>query len=185
MDHAAAEGATAWATIATAIASWLLAGVTMWMVRVQIGEAKRATGLQLFSQIVRDFQEPGMRSLRRAFATELLAARLHEPTRNPLTDESVLEFFENLAYLTRDRVLDRRIVWNYFSIAVEGYWHACRDFVFALRTAELDEDLYSDLEWLATEMASITLEHARRQALQSHTPERVNEYLRSEQALTT
>ena len=76
MDHALAETATAWATIATAIASWALACVTVWMVRAQIREAKRATGLQLFVQLAQDFQSPAMRGLRRAFATELLIARL-------------------------------------------------------------------------------------------------------------
>lgn len=184
MSHEAAEVATAWATIATAIASWVLAGVTVWMVRAQTGEAKRATGLQLFAQVARDFQDPGIRNLRRAFATELLISRLHDPKRKPLADESVLEFFENLAHLTRDRVLDPRIVWNYFSVAVEGYWHASKDFVFALRAAEHDDELYSDLEWLATELATITSTRAHKEAPQSPAPERVNDYLRSEQALT-
>ncbi|MBB6582226.1 hypothetical protein HXP36_10815 [Ralstonia solanacearum] len=154
------------------------------MVSAQIGEAKRATGLQLFTQLARDFQDPAMRGLRRVFASELLAARLHDPVRRPLADETVLEFFENLAHLTRDKVLDRRIVWNYFSVAVEGYWYAAKDYVIALRTTDRDSELYCDLEWLSTELTKITSKRTRQIVPRSPSPEKVNDFLRSEQSLT-
>ncbi|WP_104656986.1 DUF4760 domain-containing protein [Ralstonia insidiosa] len=183
MDHAVAEAATAWATIATAVASWALAAVTVGVVCAQIREAKRATGLQLFVLLTQDFQSPAMRSLRRAFATELLIARLHEPQRKPLADETVLEFFENLAHLTRDKVLERQIVWNYFSVTVDSYWHASQSFIGSLRVAEGDAELYVDLEWLAKELAAITSKRQQR-GYQPPQAERVNDFLRSEQSLT-
>lgn len=108
----------------------------------------------------------------------------HEPQRKPLADETILEFFENLAHLTRDHVLNHHVVCNYFSVAIEGYWHASRDFVIVLRAAERDTELYSDLEWLATELASISAKRARRPVPLSRTREKMNDYLRSEQALT-
>ncbi|AVA38253.1 DUF4760 domain-containing protein [Cupriavidus metallidurans] len=187
MDHAWAESVSTYASVATAVASWVLAGVTVWMVRSQIGEAKRATGLQLFTQLARDFQDPAMRSLRRAFAAELLAARthgLHDQNLRPLADETVLEFFENLAHLTRDRVLERRIVRNYFSVAVVAYWRASKEYVMALRAFSRDTELYSDLEWLSAELSPITSMKSGVIIPQTPSSQAINDFLRAEQSLT-
>ncbi|RQP38369.1 DUF4760 domain-containing protein [Burkholderia ubonensis] len=184
MDQSSAAIVTAWAAIVTAAATVAMAIITFGLVRAQIAEAKRSTGLQLFAQLTRDFQDPTMRGLRRAFATKLLSARLYpDQAEKPLTDETVLEFFEHLAHLTREQVLETRIVWNYFSVAVEGYWHAARDFVTDLRHRESDTELYCELEWLAEKFAQLTARRHGRSAPERPSSDKINDYLRSEQTL--
>ncbi len=182
MDANTANALIAYGTWALALLNLALVGVTMSAAKRQTAEAKRATGLQLFAQLVREYQDPSMRALRRKFATRLLQARTfpHDPEVDPLTDESVLEFFENLANLTRTSVLENTVVWSYFSVAIDGYWHAVRDHVSALRQQEGEEDWYREFENLSEDFARMSAQRCGRHDPKRPSPETVERYLRSE-----
>lgn len=168
----------------TAIGTWILAAITFWLVRGQIAESKRATGLQLFTQLTHDFQDPNMRVQRKNFASGLLYYRKKkQPALNPLNDETVLEFFENIAHLTKSGVLEKTIIWNYFSVAVEGYWYAVRDLITDLRKHEDDDDLYRDLEWLSEEFSMITAKRKGRDTSERPPQDKISSYLESEVCL--
>ena len=172
------------AEIYTALGTWALAAITFCLVRRQTTESKRATGLQLFTQITHDFQDPIMRKLRKQFAAGLLYYRQNkQPVLDPLADETVLEFLENIAHLTRSEVLEKTIIWNYFSVAIEGYWYAVRDLITDYRIKENDNDLYRDLEWLSEEFAKITAKRKGRDASERPTQKKIDGYLYSEMDL--
>ena len=173
----------------TAIGTWIVALVTavlaagtIYLVKSQIAEQKKATGLQLFVQLTHDFQVDDMRRLRTQFARALLAHRgSSQVDSDPLSDETVVEFFENLAHLTKSGILDLQMVWNYFSIAVECYWLAVRDLIGEMRrTEDEDLDLYRDWQWLAEEF--LRLDGCRRSLSVPYEPskQRVEGYLQSE-----
>lgn len=167
----------------TALGTWALVLATCWFMRSQLAEAKRATGLQLFAQLVQDYQRPEMRNLRRTFALQCkLAGGKSGVSLVCATDETVLEFFENLAHLTLDKVLEEKVVWSYFSVAVEGYWHASQSMIEELRQREGDDKLYERMEALSNRFAALT-EGARGKGIYFSTADRVQAYLDSEAAL--
>jgi hypothetical protein len=172
------------AEIFTALGTWVLACITFFLVRGQIKESERATGLQLFAQLTHDFQDPYMRQLRNDFSARLFFYReKREPVPDPLEDVTVLDFLENIAHLTKSEVLEKTIIWNYFSVAVEGYWYAVRDSIADLRKRENDDDLYRDLEWLSEAMSMISARRKGRDASERPTQEKIRDFLASEMKL--
>ena len=67
-------------------------------------------------------------------------------------DDTVLVFFENLAYLTRKRVIDPDMVYNVFSIDVCNYWIAVKSYVEGLRKEANDGTLCEEMEELSKVM---------------------------------
>ena len=121
----------AWATIATAIFTGILALLTWWLASSTIREGRRSTGLQLFSQMVDSYQAGPMRELRKRLSQVLIAnIQSLENTEHPdrfvlkarfelrvdfnRVDITVWEFFENMGRLVRAQALDAQITWNYF-----------------------------------------------------------------------
>jgi hypothetical protein len=145
----------------TATGTWALAIVTLLAVAIsfrfaqqQIKESKKSTGLQLFVQLTRDYQSPEMRELRKQFAAIILANRqpkAHHSPVSPLSDQTVLDFFENISHLTKDNVLEKKIVWNYFCDSILNYWHSISPYVTNMRNEINDQSLFEDFEWLCNE----------------------------------
>lgn len=182
-----------WASIATAVFTAAIALLTWWLARSTIHEGRRSTGLQLFSQMVDSYQAGPMRYLRMRLAGRLVMDADAYSTR-PLAvaiegsfasiDQTVWEFFENLGRLVRARVLDPQIAWNYFSDAVLAYWAASSHTIKQERKRTREEDLYTDLEWLAGTFAALDSEGRRLDPPRELSPGRCLEFLRGEAQLS-
>ena len=144
---------TAWGTWALVVVTWVSIFVTIWFIRKQIRASKEASALQLFVQLTGEFQDQRMRHLRKTLARYLHARLADSATAiDPLADDTVLQFFENIGYLTHIGFLDNNVIWNYFSHHICGYWTAAKPEIEALRRMPGNRDLYDEMEWLHNEM---------------------------------
>jgi hypothetical protein len=62
--------------------------------------------------------------------------------------EAVGNYFEMLAMLTRNRHLDRKVLWGAMGNSAQVWWTALQSFVKSSQ-AEWGADTYADFEWLA------------------------------------
>lgn len=189
----------AWATIATAIFTGILALLTWWLASSTIREGRRSTGLQLFSQMVDSYQAEPMRQLRIRLAKSLLDdIRLDEDNEGTpwereakeefglkfgKVDLTIWEFFENMGRLVRAEALDPQITWNYFSDAVMAYWEASKEVIGTERKRTKEDDLFTDFEWLADDFATRDSRGRRLKPARTLSQQRVKELLESESRL--
>jgi len=146
-----------------ALGTWILAIVTIVAVGRQVAASKNAAQQTLFVQLTREYQGSSMRLLRKNFAGWLHAYLLDVARApDPLADETVLEFLENLGYLTRKDYLHIDFVWNYFSDTVIGFWNAARNPIAQRRADHSDPQLFSELEWLYGELLKFDAERSRK-----------------------
>jgi len=173
----------AWGTWGLVFATFLLVIATGFFVWRQILEAKQSSGLQLFVRLANRYEDPNMRDLRRKFSTTLLN-NSQEPNLNSglIADETVLSFFENLAYLTHIEVLNIKIVWNYFSTDISGYWAATHQYINADRLESDDNALYVEFEWLQSALVKLDAQAGRGDSEWDN--DDVREFLENETRLT-
>lgn len=106
--------------------------------------------------LVSIFNSAEMRKHRRLFAGMLLGS----PSDIDLQRESrVLEFFEEIGYMTRRKVLDEGMVWNSFSWWLEPYYLAVTgnpNIIEEARSETQSPALYREIEWLYGRMCSVS-----------------------------
>jgi hypothetical protein len=164
-----------------AIGTWVLVIVTAIFMWRQTQVAKEAARLQLFVSLTQEWQGLTMRSIRKQFALALLKAEDGKPAGGIELDETVLEFFESLGYLTKTGLLDERIVWNYFSFAIMGYCLAAKPVILGLIHSENDEVIYGEFGWLNRRMLQLDQELRGKSEKEIQWPsEKVKSFLQSE-----
>lgn len=130
-------------TFLIALGTWaavLCALVAVWL---QNRSAKRLTCLQLFLQLAAQYDSDEMQRRRAQLSKKLL--------QNPKTldvEDTLLVFFENLALMSRLKLLDRRLVWNSFSVDVCSYWFALKHYVMHVRQVFKDDEFFCEFEEL-------------------------------------
>jgi len=102
--------------------------------------------------LVNNFNSIEMRKHRRSFASLLLESR---PAIDLRRDAPVLEFFEEIGYMTGRGVLDEGMVWNSFSWWVKRYYLAVKDRIVEARSEVRSRSLYRETEWLYERMCSV------------------------------
>ncbi len=122
---------TAWATFALAvftavlaIATAVLAKVSYWTTKAQLQASSRALGVDIVLRLDDRFQSSEMKQVRQRVMDNL--------TREPNLDP-VLDFFETVGYLTREQVLDEKLVYNTFFHLVHHYRYIAKDYIAAER----------------------------------------------------
>jgi hypothetical protein len=106
--------------------------------------------------LVGNFDSSEMRKYRGQFAKTLLESRNSIDVRN---NTPVLEFFEELGYMTRRGVLDEGMVWNSFSWWFEPYYLAARanpDLIADGRSKTQSPSLFREIEWLYGRMQQVS-----------------------------
>lgn len=101
--------------------------------------------------LVNKFGSAEMRSYRRSFAATLLEGRKID-LRN---DAPVLEFFEEIGYMTRRKVLDEGMVWNSFSWWIEPYYLVSREAIVEARSETQSPSYFIEIEWLYDQMVRV------------------------------
>jgi hypothetical protein len=145
---------TTWATI---LGTWVLVVGTLAFAYWQLRQAQRLHSSTTLLDLRERFYSPRMRQARKELSTWLLRVdRGEEPE-----DWEVGIFFELMGALTRNRVLERRMVWHAFGVWIVAY----HDFMTKpvnlydrWRKESNDPLIFAEFEWLANQM----LEYDRR-----------------------
>lgn len=132
------------------------------------------------------FESAAMRRHRSAFARQLLTDR---DGTNLIDDSPVLEFYEELGYMTRRGVLDKRMVWNSFFWLIEYYYTALRgpgeDLLTKVRDQQKNPALYRELLWLQKTLQRVSTSEGEQDRYQLPTPDEVHQALQQEAALVS
>jgi len=119
----------------------------------------RITRLSNSAKMVLDFvnifNSSEMKAHRSQFATMLLGDKSTIDLRR---QAAVLEFFEEIGYMTRRKVLDTGMVWNSFSWWLEPYYLAVTaepDLIAKARKESGSSSLYCETEWLQKKMCKV------------------------------
>jgi hypothetical protein len=114
-----------------------------------------STSAKMVSDLVSLFHSEEWLAHRSHFAKMLLQDR---SSIDPSGDSPVLEFFEELAYMTKRGILDKGMVWNSFFWVIERYYPAVTGPPNLLEKARLDSHsftLYRELIWLYKELSTL------------------------------
>jgi hypothetical protein len=67
-------------------------------------------------------------------------------------NEDVLNFFEDLGSLLRLEYVDERLIYDFLSYYVKGWYTVCRPYIEWLQARKKDDSLFSDFKFLADHM---------------------------------
>ena len=144
-----------------------------------------STSAALLSSFNASYDSAEMRAARKSFAEKLL----DEDKRQQIdlaNSEKVLEFFEEIAYLTRRKVLDKGMVWNHFSWFLERYYQAVTKHpnVFErTRKEQQSSAIYQEIDWLYCELQKVDQKENKLSEYSALTEEQVKKFLLYESKL--
>lgn len=130
----------------TLLGTWTLVIGTLVLMYWQTREARRLNSANAVLALRERFDSTHIRSARRLLAQALLDNR-----HDDITNLEIGAFFELLATLTRQNLLDDELVWEAFGTWVAGYYHALRkpvDLIGRARTNLQDPLIFHEFEWL-------------------------------------
>jgi hypothetical protein len=120
-----------------------------------LAHTRLSNSAKMVLDLVNIFDSPEWLGHRSRFAKMLLEDRSSIDLRR---DTPVAEFFEELAYMTKRKVLDRGMVWNSFFWPIEHYYPALTASPNLVEKARLDSHastLYRELPWLYRELSAV------------------------------
>ncbi len=161
------------ATWITILGTWVLVVGTLAFAYWQLKQAQSLNSASNLLDMRERFYGDRMKAARRT-----LSAWLLDPNRSDDSDDwEVAIFFEMMGFLTRTRVLNRRMVWNAFGGWITAYYLAMTrpvDLIERWRREERDATIFREFEWMAKQMLAldrrlggegeteaISLDHAR------------------------
>jgi hypothetical protein len=139
---------TTWAALA---GTWILVIGTLAFAYWQMRQTRRINSAQTILDLRDRFDRPAMRAARLHLSTQLLAG----DATTEIEDFEVGLFFQLMGSLTRDEILDPRMVWNAFGPWVTGYYYFLThpvDRIARWREESHDPLIFREFEWLAKEM---------------------------------
>jgi len=107
---------------------------------------------------------------------------------DPRRDTPVLEFFEELAYMTRRGVLDTGMVWNSFFWVIEHYYPAVTappNLLEKARKESGSRTLYRELIWLHKELCIVCAREEGSAQYRPPTDDEIKQFLEDEVHLST
>ncbi len=133
-------------TILVSRATWRLVTTTQTAMKQQASDAKAATDRQsadvkidlsvrLHMMMEEKWDGEAMAIQRSQLARQLLAKAAHDEIH-----EAVMDFFESLAILYRLDLVHKELAWNTFSFYGTRWWTACRDYIFAERHKQREDN---------------------------------------------
>ena len=145
-----------------------------------------STSATLLTSFTTSYDSAEMRAARKSFAEKLLDD--DERQRIDLaSSEKVLEFFEEIGYLTRRKVLDKGMVWNHFSWFLERYYQAVTKHPSMLertREEQRSSAIYQEVDWLYYELKKIDRKEDKLSDYSTLSEEQVEKFLLYESKLS-
>jgi hypothetical protein len=123
-----------------------------------LANTRLSNSARMVFDLVHTFDSAVMREHRRCFASALLKDR---SSINPCQNTPVLEFFEELGYLTRRGVLDKGMVWNSFFWFIEHYYPEVTkapSLLEAARKTYASTTLFREIAWLYEQLCKVCTE---------------------------
>jgi len=133
-------------TTITAAAAWAIAIGTVVLLWWQVRVSQHLNSANAVLTLRERFDSPAIRRRRKVLAERLLAGR-----HDDITNLEVAAFFELIASLTHNRVLNRNLIWEAFGTWINGYYYALRnpvDVIGRARVALKDPLIMHEFEWL-------------------------------------
>lgn len=139
----------------TAIASWVVAGISLIVGSCQVGEAERARRdalvqseellrVQVTNEFDNEWDSIEMRQARRRIAVQLLKGA-------EITELRIPDFFDKVGLYYSQRRIDELSAYNEFASAAEEYWPALKNVILKSRVDDNapDEYIYFELFYKA------------------------------------
>ena len=135
----------------TALATWVLVVGTLAAVWYQVRIQRRLHSVDVVINFSRRFDSMAMKGSRQNVAKWLLEG----PPEATEASQMLLNFFDEVGYLTKSGVLDAEAVWFEFCWPVTHYYHALEGHVASLRREDQDHTLHDEFDWLHRRLCTI------------------------------
>lgn len=135
----------------SALAACTAIVVSLWYYTRNLALTRLSNSAKMVSDLVAKFEGSDMREYRRQFATDLLSGT----NIDILGHVPVLEFFEEIGYMTRRGVLDKGMVWNSFFWWLAPYYEQSRQHIVVAREHLQSNVYFRDIEWLYQELRRV------------------------------
>ena len=148
-------------------------------------DQKLSVSATLITAFTQEYESVEMRQRRKAFAEQLLNTKDRKNI-DLGNNQSILDFFEEIAYLTKTGILDTGMVWNHFLWNIERYYAAVTrpdDLIEKVRLKYKMPELYEQLDWLYKELSNFR-EKENHRPYKPPNDEDVKEFLQFETKLT-
>jgi hypothetical protein len=146
-----------------AVLAFLVSVVAVYFSYKTAEHQRLSTSATLLSTFTATFDSPEMCKCRKSFAERLLDENKREQI-DLASSERVLELFEEIAYLTRRKVLDKGMVWNHFFWFIERYYHAVTKPTNLIEKARKDQKsntIYQEIVWLYDELGRFDIKESK------------------------
>lgn len=150
---------------------------------LNLRNTRLSNSARMVLDLVSTFNSPTMRAKRRLFAQALINKR---PSIDLTGDAPVLEFFEEVGYMTRRGVLDKGMVWNSFSWWLGHYYAAVTNapnLIADARAKSNSLSLFRETEWLYETLQKVGRREERTGINTYGSPTSINQFLDVESKL--
>lgn len=130
----------------TALAAAVAALVAIIAVLLENKRSNFSFGVDLILKLEKDFNSERMKAARKAAAIDLLNSSDKNTT-------EILDFFEFMGYLTRQKALDKKMVWEMFYYFLSKYYTASKHFIEKERSK--DSTVWANLPYLYSCLSNI------------------------------
>lgn len=163
-----------WPMVSALVASVGVTAAGVYYARV-LALTRLTNSAKMVMDLNKEFNSPEMRVHRREFAATLLDKR----PLNLRNDAPVLEFFEEVGYMTRRKVLDAGMVWNSFTWCLEPYFLTSKAAIEDVRKDTHRPGFFSETEWLHKKMTELDRKYENQKYME-RSKEDLKEFLTQE-----
>jgi hypothetical protein len=153
--------------------------VSLWYYTRNLALTRLSNSAKMVMDLVGKFEGKEMRGYRQLFATELLSGAEIDI----LGHVPVLEFFEEIGYMTKRGVLDKGMVWNSFFWWLAPYYEQSEPSIKAARELLQSRVYFREIEWLYKELCNVASEEQGHKQYLPRSAEFNALFLRHEQAV--
>jgi hypothetical protein len=155
----------------TAVLASLTAIYAIW------AESRRSTyslGVNLLFKMNDEFAQPEFKIKRKAAVKFLLKNESDFNTWTCIELDDILDFFQIIASLTYKGILDKNLVWEFYSYWFEFYYTCTKEYISFCNITS--QGSWEDLEWLHKTLTRITVRDSRK-SYSPPTPEEIIDFL--------
>ena len=164
----------------SAIVALLAVTIALFFNMRNLATTRLSNSAKMVLDLVGSFDSEDMRKQRSRFAKRLLDDSSGLEIQK---DMPVLQFFEEVAYMTKRKVLDDGMVWNSFSWIFLRYYHAVTHPIDLIAKARRDSHsitLYQEIQWLQVRLIAIECKEEGAEKLTSPSDDEVAQFLKDE-----
>jgi hypothetical protein len=163
----------------SALAACTAIVVSLWYYSRNLALTRLSNSARMVMDLVAKFEGKEMREYRQLFATELLSGTKLDL----LGHVPVLEFFEEIGYMTKRGVLDTGMVWNSFFWWLAPYYEQSERSIKIAREHLQSRVYFREIEWLYKELCKVASKEQGHKYYLPRSPEFNAQFLKHEQAI--